>query len=191
MTSVERIRAVIAGKPVDRLPAQPMVMMFAAKNAGMTFLDYTRDGRKMAEAQLRMAEDYGLDCLLTCSDPAREVIDIDGEGSVDWFDDQGPAINESRAALTDKSKLAGWKVPDPWKPGRMRDRIEAIRIMRAKAGPGMSIVGWVEGPLALGAELRGLNNVMVDFIDDPAFVGDLLDFTAEVAIRYAFAQIEA
>jgi len=191
MTPLERIRAVVAGQPVDRLPAQPMLMMLAAKNAGIRFIDYTRDGRKMAEAQLKAAEDFGVDCLLTCSDPAREVIDIDGEGSVDWFVDQGPAINEGRAALSDKSKLAGWSLPDPEAPGRMRDRIEAIRIMRERAGPGMSIVGWVEGPLALGAELRGLNSVMVDFLDDPAFVGDLLDFTAEVAVRYALAQVEA
>jgi MtaA/CmuA family methyltransferase len=191
MTPIERTRAVIAGLPVDHLPAHPMVMMLAAKHAGMKFIDYTRDGRKMAEAQLRVAEDFGLDCLLTCSDPAREVIDIDGEGSVDWFTDQGPAINEGRAALSDKSKLAAWKVPDPLARGRMRDRVEAIALMREKAGPGMSIVGWVEGPLALAQELRGLNNIMVDFLDDPAFVGDLLDFTAEVAIRYAAAQVEA
>lgn len=191
MTSMERIRAAIEGKPVDRLPAQPMLMMFAAKHAGIRYIDYTKDGRKMAEAQLRAVEDFGLDCLLTCSDPAREVIDIDGESSVEWFVDQGPAINEERAALTDKLKLATWPVPDPWKPGRMRDRIEAIEIMRREAGPDMSIVGWVEGPLALGQELRGINNIMVDFIDDPRFVKDLLDYTAEVAMRYADAQIEA
>jgi MtaA/CmuA family methyltransferase len=191
VNSIERIRAVIAGQPVDHLPAQPMLMMFAARHAGMKFMDYTRDGRKMAEAQLKAAEDYGLDCLLTCSDPAREVIDIDGEGSVEWFPDQGPAIMESRAALKDKSRLSGFKVPDPEAPGRMRDRIEAIGIMRREAGPGMSIVGWVEGPLALAQELRGLSNIMTDFMDDPAFVRDLLDFAAEVAIPYAFAQIEA
>jgi MtaA/CmuA family methyltransferase len=191
MTAIERTRAVISGKSPDHLPAQPMLMMFAARNAGMRFIDYTRDGRKMAEAQLKVAEDYGLDCLLTCSDPAREVIDIDGEGSVDWFPDQGPAINEGRAALTDKSRFSAFNVPDPEAPGRMRDRIEAIRIMRQKAGPGMSIVGWVEGPLALAQELRGLGNIMLDFTDDPEFVRGLLDFTAEVAIRYAQAQIEA
>lgn len=191
MNSIERIRATIAGGTPDHLPAQPMLMMFAAKNAGMKFIDYTRDGAKMAEAQLRVAEDYGLDCLLTCSDPAREVIDLDGEGSVDWFTDQGPAINEGRAALTDKTKLAAWKVPDPLARGRMRDRVDAIALMRKEAGPGMSIVGWVEGPLALAQELRGLSNIMTDFFDDPAFVRDLLDFTAEVAMRYAQAQIDA
>jgi MtaA/CmuA family methyltransferase len=191
VNSIERIRAVIAGQPVDHLPAQPMLMMFAARHAGMKFMDYTRDGRKLAEAQLKAVEDFGLDCLLTCSDPAREVIDIDGEGSVEWFPDQGPAIMESRAALKDKSRLSAFKVPDPEAPGRMRHRIEAIRIMRREAGPGMSIVGWVEGPLALAQELRGLSNIMTDFMDDPDFVRDLLDFAAEVAIPFAFAQIEA
>jgi len=61
---------------------------------------------------------------------------------------------------------------------------------RKELGPGDSVVGWIEGPLALAQELRGLNNIMVDFTDDPGFVRDLLDYTAEVAIRYAPVQIE-
>ena len=191
MTSIERVRRVIRGEPVDRLPAQPMTMMFSAKHAGIPFIDYTKDGRKMAEAQLKYVEDYELDCLLTCSDPAREVIDIAGDASVDWFTDQGPAINEERAALSDKLQLRTYKVPDPLGGGRMHDRVKSIEIMREKAGPGMSIVGWVEGPLALAAELRGLNTIMLDFGDDPEFVRDLLRFSADVAIAYAPAQIAA
>lgn len=191
MTPLERVRSVIAGRPADRLPAQPMAMMFAARNAGMRFIDYTKDGQKMAAAQLKLAEDFGLDCLLTCSDPAREVIDIAGEGSIDWFDDQGPAINEDRAALADPARLLQFKVPDPVGGGRMHDRVKSIETMRDRAGPGMSIVGWVEGPLALAAELRGINGIMVDFIEEPAFVRDLLAFSADVAIAYAPAQIAA
>lgn len=191
MHSLERVRSVIAGQPVDHLPAQPVVMMFAAKNAGMRYIDYTRDGVKMAAAQLKLVEDYGLDCLLTCSDPAREVIDIAGEDSILWYEDQGPAINEEKAALGEKSRLREFRVPDPWGGGRMHDRIKAIEMMRRQAGPDMSIVGWVEGPLALSAELRGLNNIMTDFIDDPGFVHDLMEFCVQVAIPYALAQIEA
>ena len=191
ITSLQRVRNTLAGEPVDHLAAQPMLMMFAAKHAGMAFIDYTRDGRKMAEAQLKVAEDFEVDCLLTCSDPAREVIDIAGAGSVDWFTDQGPVINEGRAALADKSRLRQFKLPDPWGGGRMHDRVRAIEFMRRRTGPGLSIVGWVEGPLALAAELRGLNTIMIDFTDDPAFVRDLFDFTAQVAVRYAPAQIAA
>ncbi len=191
MNSMERVRNVIAGRPVDHLPAQPMVMMFAAKHAGMEFIDYTKDGRLMAEAQLRVAEDFDIDCLLTCSDPAREVIDIAGEGSIDWFSDQGPAINEERAALADKSRLKTFKIPDPVGGGRMHDRIKGIEVMYEHVRGELSIVGWIEGPLALAAELRGINNIMFDLIDDPPFVDDLLDFCAEVAIVYASPQIHA
>jgi len=191
MTSIERVRRVIRGEAVDRLPAQPMAMMFSAKHAGIPFIDYTKDGRKMAEAQLKLVADFGLDCLLTCSDPAREVIDIAGEGSVDWFTDQGPAINEERAALADKLRLRILRVPDPLGGGRMHDRVKSIGLMRRMAGPDMSIVGWIEGPLALAAELRGLNTIMLDFGDDPQFAHDLLAFCADVAIAYAPAQIAA
>jgi MtaA/CmuA family methyltransferase len=191
MTSIDRVRAVIRGEKVDRLPVQPMAMMFAARHAGLTFLDYTRDGRRMAEAQLKLVADFGLDCLLTCSDPAREVIDIAGAGSVDWFPDQGPVINEERAALRDKARLQTFRVPDPLGGGRMHDRVQGIAFMRREAGPGMSIVGWIEGPLALAAELRGVNTIMLDFLDDPAFARDLLAFCADVAIAYAPAQIAA
>lgn len=191
MTSIERVRRTLRGESVDHLPAQPMAMMFSAKHAGIPFIDYTKDGRKMAEAQLKLVADFGLDCLLTCSDPAREVIDIAGEGSVDWFTDQGPAINEDRAALADKLRLRSFKVPDPLGGGRMHDRVKGIELMRRTAGPGMSIVGWIEGPLALAAELRGLNTIMLDFGDDPQFAHDLLAFCADVAIAYAPAQIAA
>jgi len=191
MDSLERVRRTIRGEPVDHLAAQPVVMMFAARHAGMTFADYTRDGAKLAAAQLKLSEDFGVDCLLTCSDPAREVADIAGPDSIDWFEDQGPAINEDRAALRDPARLKGLRVPDPLGGGRMHDRIRAIEILRRQAGPGASVVGWVEGPLALAAELRGLNRLMIDFLDEPGFVGDLLDFAAEVALAYAPAQIEA
>lgn len=191
MRSIDRVRGVIAGKPVDHLPVQPVIMMFAAKHAGIPYIDYTLDGRKMAAAQRKLVEDFGIDCLLTCSDPARELIDIAGDGSVAWMEEQGPAIREERAALLDKARLKTFRVPDPMGGGRMHDRIKAIEVLRQDIGKEFSIVGWVEGPLALAAELRGLSRVMTDFLDDAGFVADLMNFTSEVAIHYAAAQIEA
>ncbi len=191
MRSLERVRGLIAGRPVDHLPVQPVIMMFAAKHMGIPFIDYTRDGQQMAAAQSKLVHDFGIDCLLTCSDPAREVIDIDGEGSIKWFQDQGPAICEERAALREKSRLKTFRIPDPLGGGRMHDRIKAIEIMHQEFGGEVSLVGWVEGPLALAAELRGLTRAMMDFLDDRAFMKDLLDFTAEVAVNYAEAQIQA
>ena len=63
--------------------------------------------------------------------------------------------------------------------------------MRAEAGPGASIVGWVEGPLALAAEMRGLSALMMDTYEDPGFLDDLFDFTSSVGMAYWKPQVEA
>jgi MtaA/CmuA family methyltransferase len=188
MTGTERIKALLRGEPCDHLPIQPLAMTFAARHAGIPFGAYCRDGRLMAQAQLAFAADYKVDVLTTCSDPAREVVDIAGEGSVEWYDDQPPAIAEDRAALADKRRFEEFELPDPTKPGRMNDRIQGIDIMVNEAAGRKSVCGWVEGPLALAAELRGINNVMTDFTDDPAFVERLFEFTADVAILYGAEQ---
>lgn len=190
MTSLERVRATIAGEPVDRPAVQPMLMTFAGVHAGIRFGEYCRHGEQMAAAQLKVCRDFGIDIMLTCSDPAREVVDLCGEESVRWYDDQPPAIDETNAALQDKARLATLRLPDVH-TGRMGDRIDAIRILRREAGDGACIVGWVEGALALAAELRGINNLMIDFYDDPAFVHELLQFCADVSTVYAGAQVEA
>jgi len=192
MDSQERMRGLLAGEPVDRLPAQPLVMQLAARHAGIDYNDYVTDGRRLADAQMSMADEYGIDCLMQCSDPARELIDIAGgdESSVEWAE-SGPAIVESRALVLDKKRLGELRVPDPLAPGRMRDRIESIEIMRETADAGTSIVGWIEGPLALGAEMRGLSALMMDTYEDPGFIDELLDFTSQVARAYWKPQVEA
>jgi MtaA/CmuA family methyltransferase len=192
MNDRERMCALLAGAPTDRLMAQPLIMQFAARHAGIHYNDYVSDGRRLAEAQLSMAQEYGIDCLMQCSDPARELIDIAGgdESSVEWAE-SGPAIVESRALVLDKGVLSRLRIPDPLAPGRMRDRVESIGLMRATAGPGVSVVGWVEGPLALGAEMRGLSALMMDTYEDPGFLDELLDFTSQVGRAYWKPQVEA
>jgi MtaA/CmuA family methyltransferase len=192
MGSLQRIRGLIEGEPIERLPVQPLIMQFAARHAGADYNDYVTDGRRLAEAQMAMADDYGIDCLMTCSDPARELIDIAGgdDSSVEWAA-SGPAIVESRALVLEKSRLSELRVPDPMAPGRMRDRVESIELMRSEAGPDVSIVGWVEGALALAAEMRGLSALMMDTYEDPVFLDELLDFTSQVARAYWKPQVDA
>jgi MtaA/CmuA family methyltransferase len=190
MQSLERVRGLLAGEPIDHLPVQPLIMQLAARHMEVDYNTYVTDARIFAEAQMRIADEYGIDCLVTTSDPARELIDIAGDDSVAW-EATGPAIVEERAAVSDKSRLAGLRVPDPLAPGRMRERIESIALMRDACGLGASIVGWVEGPLALGQELRGLSNLMLDVYEDSGFLTDLLDFTSRVGMAYWEPQVDA
>ncbi|MGB7762763.1 MAG: uroporphyrinogen decarboxylase family protein, partial [Bryobacteraceae bacterium] len=125
MTGKQRVLAKLRGEPTDSLPLMPIAMMFAADLAGVHYRDYARDHRVLAEAQLAVADRFDFDHVSAISDPAREASDLGG--AVEWFDDQPPAIVESRALLDEKSKLAALRLPDPAAPGRMRDRVEAVR----------------------------------------------------------------
>jgi MtaA/CmuA family methyltransferase len=189
MNGRERILAVLDGRPADSLPLMPITMMFAADLAGVQYRDYALNGRVLAEAQMRVAERFGFDHVSAISDPARETADLGG--AIEYFDDQPPAINESRALLHEKTLLNGLAKPSAERPGRMRDRVEALRILKREAGDDLLVEGWVEGPCALGADLRGLNALMLDFTDDEDFVRALFDFAVETEIGFARAQVEA
>ena len=52
------------------------------------------------------------------------------------------------------------------------------------------IEGWIEGPCAESADLRGINRLMTHFFDDPPFVRDLFEFTLELGLRFGRAQVE-
>ncbi len=189
MNGKERVLAMCDGKTVDRLPLMPITMMFATDLLGVPYRDYAADCRVLAEAQLRTAEAFGFDYVSAISDPAREVSDLGG--TVEWFDNQPPAIVESKALLEDKSRLARLELPSMVAPGRMRDRIDAVAILKQRTGGSLIVEGWVEGPCAMSADLRGMNTLMLDFYDDPEFVNELFGFVVAMEIAFARKQVEA
>lgn len=164
-------------------------MMFAADHADVSYHEYATDFRVMAEAQLRVAEAYRIDHVSGISDPAREAADCGA--AVEYFPDQPPAIDETAALLADKRDLAALKAPDPLGGGRMHDRVKAVALMKERTGGDKLVEGWIEGPCAEGADLRGINALMLDFYDDPGFVRDLFAFVVEMELGFARAQIEA
>jgi MtaA/CmuA family methyltransferase len=189
MNGRDRILAMLDGAPVDRLPLMPITMMFAGDTAGVRYREYATDHTQLVAAQVRTARTYGFDYVSAISDPAREVADLGG--AVEFFDDQPPAIIESRALLEDKARLDSLRLPDLDRPGRMRDRIDGVALLKREVGDDLLVEGWVEGPCAMAADLRGLSTLMLDFSDDEEFVGRLLDFVVTMEVAFAAAQIEA
>jgi MtaA/CmuA family methyltransferase len=189
MNSRERVLTHLEGRPVDRLPLMPITMMFACLQVGARYRDYCTDYRVLVEGQLRTAEAFGFDYVNTMSDPAREAADCGAV--VEYFDNQPVAMVEDQALLGDKSRLASLKIPDPLGGGRMHNGLKGLALFKERVGKDMMIEGWVEGPIAEGADLRGINTLMLDFFDDPAFVRDLFAFVIEMELRFAHEQLKA
>jgi MtaA/CmuA family methyltransferase len=189
MNSRERALAMMEGRPVDSLPAMPITMMFAADQIGAKYFHYATNYRVQAEGQVCVAERFGIDHVSVISDPACEASDLGA--AITFFPDQPPAIDEENALLKDKTRLASLKIPDPTGPGRMHNRAQAVGLMKERVGNDKLVEGWIEGPCAQGADLRGINNLMLDFYDDPAFVRDVFDFIIEMELRFARFQVES
>ena len=152
MTGRERVLSHIAGKEVDRVPFMPITMMYAADLAAVKYREYATDYRVLAESQMNVARTFGFDYVSVISDPAREASDLGA--TVEWFDDQPPAINESLALLADKEKFHALELPDPMAMTRMRDRVDGAGLLRRLAGDEYLVEGWVECPCAMAADLR-------------------------------------
>jgi MtaA/CmuA family methyltransferase len=189
MNSRERVLAFLAGQRVDRLPCMPLTMMFASDYIGRKYLDYATDFRVEVEGQIRVAEDFDFDYVTFCTDPACEA--ADAGASVIYFPDQPPALDEAKGLVRDKRRLATLRVPNPLSPGRMNNGIKAVALFKERVGNTKLIEAWVEGPCAEAADLRGINQLMLDFYDDQAFVGDLFEFVVEMELAFARAEIAA
>ena len=189
MTGRERVLALIEGRQPDCLPFMPITMMFAADFAGVPYGRYAADCRVLADAQVLVAEAFDFDFVSTISDPAREAADCGA--AIVYFENQPPAIDETRARLADKTRLGSLKVPDPLGGGRMHDRVNAIVFLKERAGSEKLVEGWIEGPIAEAADLRGINTLMMDLYEDPDFIRDLFEFVLEMELQFAKAQIQA
>jgi MtaA/CmuA family methyltransferase len=188
MTGREIVLSALRGETPPRLPVMPITMMLAGDQVRQPYGRYALDHRIMAEGQLVTAERFGFDYVSGISDPGREAHDFGAR--ICLFEDQPPAADEENALLQDKAVLGRLRLPDPT-AGRMGDRVSGVALMKQRAAGQVAVEGWVEGPCAEGADLRGINTLMLDFYDDPRFVRDLFELVTANAIAFARAQIDA
>lgn len=187
MTPKERLLARLAGKPVDRIPNLNIVMLFAAKHAGVKYGDFCYDYRKLCEAQYKTAVDFGIDILSTMSDAYRETHDYGAP--VRRVEDDLPICEGALVEdIEELDKIRPW---DPMTSTRMLDRILAVEYFSKHWGQEFPVLGWVEGPMAEFTDLTTLSEGMFMMFDDPERVKEAMSIIADQAVRCAQAQVEA
>ncbi len=187
MNSYERVMNRFAGKPVDRLPNLGLVMMFAAKQVGVSFGEYCADHRHLVDAAFLCHEKFGFDMVCAISDPMREA---EGFGAKVLLPDDGVPYSPVKRLQT-IDDIETLKVIDPDSGRRMHDRLEAVRKMKAKAGKDIPVVGWVEGALAECCDLMHMQEVFINLLDEPEAMEELIDICTRQGILFAKAQVEA
>ncbi|MGA2532979.1 MAG: uroporphyrinogen decarboxylase family protein [Candidatus Aminicenantales bacterium] len=187
MTSKERLYAVIQGRPHDRPAVTPIFMSWAAHYINRSYRDYYLDGDVLVGAQLAVTKAFGIDQASAISDPWREASGFGME-----FDYPEEGVGKPRAYLiTSEADLGKLRPVDAAASGRMGQRVESVGKLAAAVGRTHSVLGWVEGPLAEYADLRGVEYAMLDLIDAPKLYLAAAEIVVENAIAFARAQISA
>jgi MtaA/CmuA family methyltransferase len=186
MNGYERYVGVMAGRPVDFLPRIPILMQYAAEYIGLDYAAFASDYRGLVQANQVCAKTFGMDQLSCISDPYRET---QGFGSTIAYVTDGPP--RSTQPLQHSKDLATLLKPDPRKSLRMRDRVKAVEAYTKNVQGEYSILGWIEGPAAQAANLRGVTTFMMDLMEDERFVSELMDVCVETGIAFAGAQVAA
>jgi MtaA/CmuA family methyltransferase len=187
MNSKERVMNRLRGAEVDRVPNFDIMMTFAAHYIQQPLSRYYLDYRVLYEANLAVQKAFDLDIVQAISDPYREASDF---GSDIEFPYDGLPLRK-QPLLSDPADLSKLKSPDPTAGRRMSDRLAAVRMLHDQVGSEVPVMGWVEGAFAEAADLRGESTLLVDLIERPAWVRDLLEVTVETAIAFVRAQVAA
>ena len=189
MTGKERVVCILKGEAPDSLPLMPITMMAAADFIGEPYGKYATDYRIHARGQAAIAGHYDIDYVTAISDPAVEAHDYGA--SIVFYENQPPAVDERNALLADKTALTNLKPLEPGRGKRMANRVRVVEELKKLVGDEKLVEGWIEGPCAEASDLRGINHVMMDFFDEPAFILDLFEFLTVNGIEFARAQVEA
>ncbi len=184
MNPRERTARAFRGDPTDR-PPLAYVFFGGARHVlermGARMEGVYRDADKIAEAQAVAAEMFGHDtgmvpwgCL---------TIEAEAFGcSLEWNDDYYPrVVGRPLESSHDLSLLAD---PDPSRSARMPLVLEALTRLRERSGDDLFIVAMIVSPFLVAAELRGITELLLDFIKDPSFVDALFDRVTEGTSRY-------
>lgn len=187
MTPKERIYAILNGNSYDRPAVTPIFMAWAAHYIGHSYRDFYLDGDVLAEAQLAVTRAFNVDQISAISDPWRETAGYGVE-----FDYPEEGVGKPKDILIKTADdISALKTLDIESCERMSQRVESVRKMAAEVGQTHSVLGWIEGPMAEYADLRGLENTLMDLMDKPEMFIKAGEVLVQNAISFATAQIMA
>lgn len=187
MTSLERTINFIQNKKVDRPPFHPIIMRWAAKYAGVKYKDFCLDYRAKCRAAIKCAEDFSIDWVTVMSDPYAET---EAYGMKFNYPEDGlpEPIEHLFSDISNIDKIGKFNALEH---PRTLNRINEIKEYKRLVGDKYFIVGWVEGPMAEYADIRGFGDACIDLFDAPDKIAKASDIITENAINFITHQVKA
>lgn len=185
MNGYERTIRFVNGEPVDRPPFMPLVIEWVARTQGIPYPDFVYNPAIRADAYLRCAEEYHLDCILPDADFYEQLEDF---GAKPVYDGKGYS---AAPIMEDLEDFSGLKTPG-FEPGtRMGNRLATLRHIAAKEKGNRYIFGICIGPLTEFCNARGVEEALCDLLSDEDAACKAIDIFFQNGMRFIDAQLAA
>lgn len=186
LTSCERVGTALSQREGDRVPFFLPATMHGAAQLGLTLPEYFARPERVAEGQLAMLALLGHDFVTSFHHAAGEVVAFGG--TVEVHEDGPPTPG---APPLREQDLAGLAPPVPEEVAPLRASLETLRLLRARVGGRVDVLGAVIGPFSLPAMQLGLGPWLDLLVEQPALAERLVAVNAEFAARWGAAQLRA
>ncbi len=187
MTGRQRIENVLGGRPVDRLPVMPIIHTALAGYAGVPLGRYFTDADAMADVLVSGFERFGFDGVQLTLGVTAEAGALGAR--VDQPEAGAPLLKEH--LLSDVSRLSDLRRRDPSAGGRLPMYQAAVAKVVRRIGDRAFVLSTLRGPLNIASQLRGIEDMLVDMIERPDVVREVLEFTTDVAICVSRASLDS
>jgi len=188
MNAMERVLTAMSHQEPDRVPVYPILSGVTRKLVNASYEEWSTNSEVCANALLKAAELYDLDCIVTLIDLS---VECDAWG-------QELIFHENDAAHPDGSKLVIQEIEDYAKikkvdyrtSKRMMMHIDVCRRLVEATKGERPIVAFVFGPLGTLSMLRNQQDMYMDLYDDPDAVAAAAREVNETLKEYCQALID-
>lgn len=181
MTPLERLTAVLEGKPYDRVPCGLTVSNQAGKLVGINHWECYFSAQKTAETQIAAYKIFGVESVV--AGPGLQGI-AEAAGSRVFYPKEENTQYIIDFAVKEAADLENLEIISPWKSGRLAVHLEALKILIDQIGNTVPVVSNVAGAFTTAANIRGTENFLRDLYKNPAFAHKLLKFSLDSTLSY-------
>ena len=172
MNAMERLVAAIHGTPSDRVPVFCNLLDQGAKELGLSLEEYYSSGEHVAEAQIKMRQKYGYDCLWSLFYVGKEA-ELLGCRKMIYAEDGPPNVGDM--VIKDYEDIARLEIPDDLTAHpAFEETRKCLCILKAESGGRIPICAYLTASMTLPAILMGMEKWMHLLMMGPADLRDEL-----------------
>ncbi len=174
------------GKP-SRMPLFALGLEFDMAQAGLSNERCRTDVERTVRCIVDMVERFDYDWALVFPD---DYIEFEPLGLKMRDDPDHPAMVSEYLPMT-VDTLKRFKLPDPKKDMRLPIHLEMIHGVKEALGDTVCVVGRIAAPFSSLGLIYGIDNLLINMLQEPDLLRQNLPFFAEHQIAFGKAQLDA